>query len=1067
MDACSASVANGETPPPQTPQPQQPLQQPVVASSTPATSTNEQAAAVPTASQPQPQQPPPSQQPQQTSQSVATPLPSPSSLTSSPICSSTRVPSHISSPVTTTSLIHSPSHSPMGPPPTPNTSIGSTSQTSISQTHVQVPVSSQVSQNSAQSAQQQAQHATHMQNLASGMSVSVSQIPQVQVIQQQPTTYHLQQVYHPSGQQMFLQPGNLTIQNMPAFQSTSTGLQLQLPAHTAAQMPISSVNNKAPIMSKGLALSSISSNIGTHQTQMISSLKTGLNAAGTQMIKPVLPSHQFAANSHQIVISPYGTVLPQPQQTILPANKTMLEAQKGKGFMLSHNATIQPKSPILPTTAMASQFKAQLSANQLITQASPATIMANQAQILSSFPALPQGITWAAAPQSIMGQNSSPIFIRGGQPDIGFIQTTTPQIQTVSGNSIQMVNPNGGTMQVVQTNQTSSTGTAIPHSFITTTSTAGHVNTTTTTQSIPTPSQHPPIAPAPVTQAPAIRPKPLRPANSVGTQTTPSASQQKSSTDATLLRPIAAKTKVQTGSKSTSTVQTTSAKVSANVVSTQTVSSQSTLSETNHIPPLPPPPPPPPPPLPPSATPAAQVPSPSPQQQQQQQPKPVNDASLLKSGVMKGKQAVGQKSSTAAQTAISKTTTNVAVNTLTTSQQQTNIPVSQPVSQSTSSMTTPSQTLSSTQSLLSSHPSSQQEETQSQACQNSTKVVPKEKPVTQVPHQLSQTKPKVEKKDASTEQDTELLGLCGLDLLKAPQKAIVKPQVLTHVIDGYIIQESPNPFPVNGKYNEVVAETPNKSDEASFVSNINNVVTTNGIEPKHKLPIDVIKCENCDKTVPKSKSKTKKGKRFCSVSCGKHYQNKSTKLNLFNPVRSSLTEFDLSSIENSSISAMETDSPIETNSCETHDDRKRLKSKRLHNSQSPLDSIHNKTEAGPSKIDFSDTNGDSVPATTEIFSNGSGDDPANLSSIAGVYIPTGGKNPIKWSVQDVYDFVKNLPGCQEYADEFRSQEIDGQALMLLKEDHLMSAMSMKLGPALKICSKINALREKADSAKPV
>lgn len=65
----------------------------------------------------------------------------------------------------------------------------------------------------------------------------------------------------------------------------------------------------------------------------------------------------------------------------------------------------------------------------------------------------------------------------------------------------------------------------------------------------------------------------------------------------------------------------------------------------------------------------------------------------------------------------------------------------------------------------------------------------------------------------------------------------------------------------------------------------------------------------------------------------------------------------------------------------------------------------------------------------------------------------------------MYDFIRHLPGCQEYADEFRSQEIDGQALMLLKEDHLMSAMGMKLGPALKVCSKINALRERAEASK--
>jgi hypothetical protein len=67
-------------------------------------------------------------------------------------------------------------------------------------------------------------------------------------------------------------------------------------------------------------------------------------------------------------------------------------------------------------------------------------------------------------------------------------------------------------------------------------------------------------------------------------------------------------------------------------------------------------------------------------------------------------------------------------------------------------------------------------------------------------------------------------------------------------------------------------------------------------------------------------------------------------------------------------------------------------------------------------------------------------------------------NPVKWNVAEVVDFVRSLPGCSEYADDFAIQEIDGQALMLLKEDHLMSAIGMKLGPALKLCAKIEALR---------
>lgn len=64
-------------------------------------------------------------------------------------------------------------------------------------------------------------------------------------------------------------------------------------------------------------------------------------------------------------------------------------------------------------------------------------------------------------------------------------------------------------------------------------------------------------------------------------------------------------------------------------------------------------------------------------------------------------------------------------------------------------------------------------------------------------------------------------------------------------------------------------------------------------------------------------------------------------------------------------------------------------------------------------------------------------------------------------MHDVYSFVKSLPGCAMYADEFRQQEIDGQALMLLKEEHLMTTLNVKLGPALKICSQIAGLRDPA------
>uniref|UniRef100_A0A674DLJ5 Polyhomeotic-like protein 2 n=1 Tax=Salmo trutta TaxID=8032 RepID=A0A674DLJ5_SALTR len=66
--------------------------------------------------------------------------------------------------------------------------------------------------------------------------------------------------------------------------------------------------------------------------------------------------------------------------------------------------------------------------------------------------------------------------------------------------------------------------------------------------------------------------------------------------------------------------------------------------------------------------------------------------------------------------------------------------------------------------------------------------------------------------------------------------------------------------------------------------------------------------------------------------------------------------------------------------------------------------------------------------------------------------------PAQWSVEQVWDFIHTLPGCVEVAEAFRVQEIDGQALLLLTEDHLMTSMNIKLGPALKICAHINTLR---------
>lgn len=65
---------------------------------------------------------------------------------------------------------------------------------------------------------------------------------------------------------------------------------------------------------------------------------------------------------------------------------------------------------------------------------------------------------------------------------------------------------------------------------------------------------------------------------------------------------------------------------------------------------------------------------------------------------------------------------------------------------------------------------------------------------------------------------------------------------------------------------------------------------------------------------------------------------------------------------------------------------------------------------------------------------------------------------VKWTVDEVCDYIRSLAGYSDYAEDFSMHEIDGQALVLLNENHLVQTMGIKLGPALKIMSKIEAIK---------
>ncbi|XP_063986929.1 polyhomeotic-like protein 1 isoform X2 [Diachasmimorpha longicaudata] len=228
---------------------------------------------------------------------------------------------------------------------------------------------------------------------------------------------------------------------------------------------------------------------------------------------------------------------------------------------------------------------------------------------------------------------------------------------------------------------------------------------------------------------------------------------------------------------------------------------------------------------------------------------------------------------------------------------------------------------------------------------------------------------------------------------QAPPKALVKPQVLTHVIEGFVIQEADEPFSekrlngtaTQGANNALTKNSSNEKDSPTeppskkrkkHAGNFSNDGDSNGTSGK---------CEACATVLDEHNTKFKKDKRFCSSVCAKSKKKEARE----REVDKQWTDMEVDKRTDDGLKKAEDRSP--TVSTPTSEDIPRI-------------------------------------------------------------------NPVKWTVNEVCEFIRNLPGCADYAEDFAIQEIDGQALMLLKEDHLMSAMSIKLGPALKIVAKIDSMR---------
>ncbi|XP_010901554.2 atherin [Esox lucius] len=69
----------------------------------------------------------------------------------------------------------------------------------------------------------------------------------------------------------------------------------------------------------------------------------------------------------------------------------------------------------------------------------------------------------------------------------------------------------------------------------------------------------------------------------------------------------------------------------------------------------------------------------------------------------------------------------------------------------------------------------------------------------------------------------------------------------------------------------------------------------------------------------------------------------------------------------------------------------------------------------------------------------------------GVFVKSelGSLNPVNWTVSDVVSYFTSA-GFPEQALAFRTQEIDGKSLLLMQRNDVLTGLSIRLGPALKI-----------------
>ncbi|XP_031652419.1 protein PRRC2C isoform X2 [Oncorhynchus kisutch] len=272
-------------------------------------------------------------------------------------------------------------------------------------------------------------------------------------------------------------------------------------------------------------------------------------------------------------------------------------------------------------------------------------------------------------------------------------------------------------------------------------------------------------------------------------------------------------------------------------------------------------------------------------------------------------------------------------------------------------------------------------------------------------------------------------------------------RVLTHLVEGFIIQEGLQAFPVNrsslllggqegvsqngnteGAELLPLTDTPQPPEHSSESERV-GVATDDPLTGTRERQRGVLQCESCGKRG--HAHSFHRSKRYCSTSCAR-------RLNVGMSKR---------------LRALSAGSQPEGRRSEINKEESVPGKPLLLRLPREIWSAHRR--------DYEGEEGHAVPITTRLERRAArrarrASEPAMTPS--NPTVTSTEPTPAQWSVEQVWDFIHTLPGCVDVAEAFRVQEIDGQALLLLTEDHLMTSMNIKLGPALKICAHINTLR---------